>query len=269
MKTINDIDFSTLYKNHIQLATREPKQPADWDKKAEQMQATQFDLQNNYVQDFISRMDFNGAETLLDVGCGGGAIALSAANHFAQVYALDYSQGMLNLLQQRASALHIHHVKPILRAWDDNWDDVPECDICVSSRSSMVNDLQASLDKLNAKAKKAVYMSMTVDKDFLDRDMLKFIGRDGVGFPNYIYAVNMLYQQGYRVKVDFLNSGCGMTAPSAVNSEEDFLRTVKWSIGSDLTDLEIRKLKDYFAHNQGQTLVRPAQRNWAFLSWKK
>lgn len=268
MNTINDIDFSALYKNHIRLATREPKQPADWDKKAEKMQESQFDLKNGYVQDFISRMDFTNAKTLLDVGCGGGAIALSVAPKLKQVYALDYSQGMLNLLQQRTTALNILNVQPILRAWDDNWDDVPECDICVSSRSSMVNDLQAALDKLNAKAKKTVYMTMTVDKDFIDRNVLKFIGRDGVGFPNYIYAVNMLYQQGFRVKVDFLDNGCGMT-PSAVISEEDFIRSVKWSVGSNLTDVEIRKLKDYFTQNEGQTLLRPAQRSWAFLSWSK
>lgn len=267
MKTINDINFAELYRNHIQLATREPKQPQDWDEKAKKMQDTRFDLQNGYVQDFLSRMDLNKNDTLLDVGCGGGAIAVSAAPHIKHVYALDYSQGMLDVLQKRAVDLGIKNITPLLRAWEDNWNDIPQCDICVSSRSSMVNDLQAALDKLNSKARKAVYMTMTVDKDFIDRDVLRYIGRDGAGFPNYIYAVNMLYQQGYRVSVDFLDNGC-MLQPMAVN-EEEFIRSVKWSIGSDLSETEIAKLKDYFTQNDELIRNRPIRRSWAFLSWKK
>ncbi|WP_439291386.1 class I SAM-dependent methyltransferase [Lonepinella koalarum] len=273
MHSINDINFSELYKNHIQVATREPKQPQDWDRKAEQMQTSQFDLKNNYVQAFLSRMDLRDVNSVLDVGCGGGAIALACAPYVQRVYGLDYSQGMLNLLQLRSQHLNIHNILPILRAWDDDWFDVPECDVCVSSRSSMVNDLQSALDKLNAKAQKAVYMTMTVDKDFIDRDILRFIDRDGVGFPNYIYAVNMLYQQGYQVKVDFLESGCGLVEPqcekSAVISEQDFIRTVKWSIGSNLSEVEMAKLKDYYQQHQGKVNVRPAMKKWAFLSWEK
>lgn len=269
MNTINDINFAELYRNHIQLATREPKQPQDWDEKAKKMQQSQFDLQNGYVQEFLSRMDLNPEDSLLDVGCGGGAIALSVAPFIRQVYALDYSQGMIDVLQQRANALAISNVKPILRAWEDHWQDIPVCDICVSSRSSMVNDLQLALDKLNEKARKAVYMTMTVDKDFIDREILRFIGRDNVGFPSYIYAVNMLYQQGYKVSVDFLQSGCGMIQGENELSEEDFIRSVKWSIGSDLTHTELRKLKDYFSQNTEHLTVRPTHRQWAFLSWHK
>ncbi|WP_439240600.1 class I SAM-dependent methyltransferase [Lonepinella sp. BR2474] len=273
MNTIHDINFAELYQHHFQQASREPKLPQDWDRKAAQMQASQFDLHNRYVQDFLSRMNLDGVDSVLDVGCGGGAISLACAPHVKQVYALDFSQGMLNLLQQRCQQLNIHNVLPMLRSWEDDWTDVPECDICVSSRSSMVGDLQAALDKLNAKAKKAVYMTMTVDKDFIDRDVLRFIQRDGVGFPNYIYAVNMLYQQGYQVKVDFLESGCGMVSPAvekrAVFSEQDFIRTVKWSISSDLTEVEIAKLKDYYHQNQVNLKVRPSMKKWAFLSWVK
>ncbi|EJS88296.1 hypothetical protein AAUPMC_13711, partial [Pasteurella multocida subsp. multocida str. Anand1_cattle] len=64
----------------------------------------------------------------------------------------------------------------------------------MSSRSSMVADLDDAIDKLNAKAKKAVYMTMIVEKDFIARDILQYIGRDSVGFPNYMYALNLLHQ---------------------------------------------------------------------------
>lgn len=269
MKTINDINFAKLYKNHIQQATREPKQPQDWDQKAQKMAESEFDLNNDYTQEFLARMQLSPNDTVLDVGCGGGAIALACAPYVAQVYGLDYSQGMLDLLQQRSEKLGIKNVSPILRAWDDDWQDVPECDICVSSRSSMVNDLQSALDKLNRKARKAVYMTMTVDKDFIKRDVLRFIQRDGIGFPNYIYAVNMLYQQGYQVSVDFLRSGGLVQKEHHTVSEQDFIRSVKWSIGNNLSETELRKLKDYYQQNQTEIQAYPVSRSWAFLSWKK
>lgn len=269
MKTINEIDFAALYRHHIRLATREPKQAQDWDEKAKKMRDTQFDRQHDYVQAFLSRMRLNAQDSVLDVGCGGGAIALAVAPYVRRVYALDYSQGMLDLLRRRAEQLNIGNITPILRAWEEDWQDIPVCDIGVSSRSSMVGDLQAALDKLNAKAKKAVYMTMTVDKDFVDRDALRFIGRDGVGFPNYIYAVNMLYQQGYQVSVDFLGGACGMTPPAEDFSAADFIRAVKWSIGSDLSETETAKLQAYFARHRTRLAQTPAVRRWAFLSWNK
>ena len=268
MKTIHDINFSELYRNHFAQASREPKQPQDWDEKATKMRRNGFDLHDEYVQDFLSRMDLAQGGTLLDVGCGGGAIALAAAPYFSQVYALDYSQGMLSLLRQRAAESGIKNIRPCLRAWEDDWHDIPSCDVCVSSRSSMVADLQTALNKLNAKAKKAVYMTMTVEKDFIHQDVLRYIGRDGIGFPNYIYAVNMLHQQGYLVNVDFLDSGCTVIATDSV-SEEDFIRSVTWSIGSNLTDTELKRLKDYFQQNREKIMIPPAQKKWAFLSWRK
>ena len=266
--TINDIDFAQLYRNHIQQATREPKTSQDWDKKALTMMNTCAELNSPYVKDFTSRMDMKGAQTLLDVGCGGGTIALSVANQFQKIYALDYSQGMLDVVQQRSEQLGLKHVECLLKSWDDNWNDVPECDIVVSSRSSMVNDIEDALAKLNAKAKKAVYMTMTVDKDFIDREILSYIGRDQVGFPSYIYAINLLHQQGYQATVDFTSTpqACNQAKPT---DETGFIETVRWSLG-ELSQEEIDKLKHYYKKNQnGHLTGRPAQKKWAFVAWQK
>ncbi|TDQ59004.1 methyltransferase family protein [Mesocricetibacter intestinalis] len=266
MKTIDDTDFSQLYHNHIKLCARKPKQALDWDDKARQLQTRNTDLNQDYIRRFLAAMDFSRNDSLLDVGCGGGAIALSLAPQVKQVYALDYSRAMLDLLTQRAKALNIENVTTLHCAWEDNWDHIPQCDICVSSRSSMVGDLQSALDKLNSKAKKAVYMTMRVDKDFSLRRLLRQIGRDKIAFPSYIYAVNMLYQQGYRVNVNFIEDATP-NKPLELSSE-DFIQSVKSLVDSELNEWEIHKLQDYY-RTHSQSLSRSPRQHWALLSWRK
>ena len=174
---------------------------------------------------------------------------------------------MLSILQHRAQNLGLDNVQSIRKSWEDNWDDVPECDICVSSRSSMVADLDKALDKLNEKARKAVYMTMIVEKDFIARDILQYIGRDSVGFPNYMYALNLLHQKGYYASVDFITAECSLIQPEKID-EQSFIQSVQWSIG-ELTEQEMAKLKEYYHKHPNLTSARGDFKTWAFVSWKK
>lgn len=266
-KTIFDIDFAELYRNHVAQAIRQPKTSDDWDKKAHNMKSGGGCAGASYIQDFTSRMDLTNTSTLLDVGCGGGTIGLALASGLEKVYELDYSPKMLEVVKERAAEQNIENYECILKSWDDNWDDVPECDICVSSRSSMVNDIESALTKLNSKAKKAVYMTMTVDKDFISREILRAIGRDDIGFPTYIYAMNLLYQQGYRVSVDFLETQ-NCSSKMLTLDEPSFIEAVQWSIGT-LNEEEIDRLVHYYQKNQSKLYsAQPMQRAWAFIHWK-
>lgn len=267
LTSISDIDFASLYRNHANSTMRKNKTVADWDARAPKMRDNGGSCSNSrYISDFVAKMDLSQAKTLLDVGCGGGAISLSVAPQLQQVYSLDFSHKMLDVVTERANQLNIKNNTNILRSWEDNWDDIPQCDICVSSRSSMVADLEPALAKLNAKAKKTVYMTMTVEKDFIQRDILAAIGRDGIGFPTYIYAVNLLYQQGYRVSVDFLNTE-PVVNPTPLTDEKSFIDSVIWSIGT-LTENELERLKGYYQNNK-KNLISAGSKNrtWAFLAW--
>lgn len=267
LKTIYEIDFPRLYRAHAELSIRQPKTAADWDERANRMRSGQSCTGEGYIQQFLSKMDFKDRESLLDVGCGGGTIGLAAAPLLKKVYELDYSPKMLEVVKERALELGITNYKTILKSWNDPWEDVPECDICVSSRSSMVEDLEDALAKLNQKAKKAVYMTMTVEKDFINKDILSTLGRDNPGFPTYIYAVNMLYQRGYEVSVDFIRAD--HTQPKqSVTDLPGFIQAVQWSIG-DLTPEEVARLTEYYhQHPSSIPAVYHGVRPWAFLSWR-
>lgn len=267
LKTIRDIDFAALYRTHAKLSIRQPKTADDWDARADRMRSGQSCTGESYIKQFLSKMDFEGCASLLDVGCGGGTIGLAAASKLEKVYELDYSPKMLKVVQERALELGVTNYETILKSWSDDWDNVPQCDICVSSRSSMVEDLEDALAKLNQKAKKAVYMTMTVEKDFIQQSILKALGRADLGFPTYIYAVNMLYQQGYEVTVDFIRAD-HTASKQVITDLGGFIQAVKWSIG-ELTATEIERLTDYYQRHQSTIkAVYQGIRPWAFLSWK-
>ena len=116
-----------------------------------------------YIQQFVDRMDLTDCATLLDVGCGAGAISLTVAARLEHVYGLDYSPGMLEAFAANARERGLAGVTPILRAWDDDWSDVPICDVVVASRSTAVPDLEAALLKLNSKARRRVYVTYPAD----------------------------------------------------------------------------------------------------------
>ena len=267
LPTIHDVDFATLYKNHFKLSARKGKTAEDWKEKAEKMQRSDFDLQSEYVKQFMAHMKLSPSDTVLDVGCGGGALALAIAPHVKAVYALDFCQEMLDVVQKRAKIMNIKNIHPILRAWEDDWDNVPKCDICISSRSSMVGDLDDAINKLNQHAHKAVHMSMLVEKDFISPEVLRAIDRDSVGFPNYMYALNLLYQKGYFPTVSFIESHGCLVEPKALTADQ-LIKAVSWSVGK-LTEQEIKDLKLYHAAHPDIKSPYNLFRKWALLSWDK
>lgn len=82
MIIIDQLNFAEMYQQHMKQANRSRKDPIHWDQKAEKMATTVFNPQDCYLQDFQSLMNFNGAQSILDVGCGPGSVCLSIADKF-------------------------------------------------------------------------------------------------------------------------------------------------------------------------------------------
>ena len=75
---------------------------AFWDRRARDFRGG--DEASPYVAGFIAGMRLRPGESVLDVGCGSGALALPLARADHDVIALDFSAGMLDVLRQRAAA---------------------------------------------------------------------------------------------------------------------------------------------------------------------
>jgi len=197
--SVDAIDFGGLYREHMARAGRREKRVDDWDARAPVMSRGVFS--GAYVEGFVARLDLTGCRTLLDVGCGPGTIALTVAPRLAHVYGLDFSPGMLDAFTQNAKARGLTNATPLLRAWEDPWDEVPVCDVVLASRSTQVADLEAALLKLHGHARRRVCLTHNVGGRFLDAAVYRALGRDDEPLPDYVYVLNILHRHGILPKV--------------------------------------------------------------------
>ncbi|MBP7587471.1 MAG: class I SAM-dependent methyltransferase [Thermoanaerobaculia bacterium] len=259
--TILDVDFGRMYRDHLAASGRREKPPEAWDARAAEMGP---ETQGSYVTEFVRRMDLSGCETLLDVGCGPGTIALAVADRLSRVYGLDYSRGMLNVLMENAAARGLSNVEPIQCAWEDDWSDVPACDVVVASRSTLVSDMAEALAKLDARAHRRVYLTSLVGGRFVHGEIFQALGRTQPPFPDYIYILNILYRMGRLPRLDYIDAG-GRTAGGS--DFESLVRQVTFSLG-ELSPAEMERLAAWYHADPERAQQAGAPRCWAFVSWE-
>lgn len=260
--TIEAIDFGRLYRDHLATTTRTRKTASAWDSRAAGMAAKA--LQSRYATEFLARMDLSGATSLLDVGCGPGTIGLVVAHQLQRVVGLDYSRAMLDAMQAKAAEMQLTNVDTLHLAWEDDWRDVPQCDIVVASRSTTVEDIAPALARLNDKARLRVYLTHLVGGHFTDPAIQDVIGRRTPSVPDYIYLLNILHRMGIHARVDYIAHENRLA--DAVDFD-DFARRVGWSLG-ELADDEMSRLRTWYEHATPQERQGQPMR-WAFISWEK
>ena len=259
---LDKLNFSKLYKIQMKNSTFKSKSSSDWDKKA--LHFSQNVLNSPYTKEFTKRVDISGCETLLDVGSGPATISLALAKKLKTVYALDYSKEMLNYAQQNAKEQGIENLITIHKSWYDSWEDVPNADIVIASRSMEVKDIKKALEKLNEKANKRVYITTKVGGSFIDKEILNQIKRDIIPRPDYIYLLNTLHSMGIFAKVDFIKTS---SKKFDTSNEDEFIQKLKWSLGK-ISKKEEKILREYFnttykLKEKDESLI------WAFIYWEK
>lgn len=261
---IDSIDFAALYKQQLQLAHRSEKAPGHWDARAEKMAANCISPAGGYLQQLLQKINLRGAETLFDMGCGPGTVALALADRLSHVYGVDYSQGMLDVSARRAGEAGAANTTWIKRAWEEPWDDLPVCDIAVASRSTLVADMYQAMSKLNRQARLRVYTTHLVNPTFMSPVIQRVMGREVVELPTYIYALNILYQMGIHARVEFIR---GHNQGLDNSTFERFLDNVAWTHGA-LTEDERLRLYDWYQRQDADAIASPS-RDWALLYWDK
>ena len=253
-------DFAGFYRDRVRDAGRPERSPDYWDGRAASMSERGFDTP--YVRAFLARMDLSGCSTLLDVGCGPGTIALSAAPRLAHVYGLDHSPIMLSAFAENARARGLTTATPILHSWDDDWTDVPVCDVVVASRSTAVPDLEAAVRKLHTVARRRAYLTYPADGHLVGDDVRRAIGREASALPDYLCVVGLLHQLGLPPTLDYLP---GENRLVEAADFEEFRARIDRLLGGLSVEEEAR-LAAYFEANRGG---RPASSmRWALFSWE-
>ena len=254
----DEIDFDALYKAQKARSSFGKKFAEDWDKKAPSF--NEGVMKSAYARDFLSRVDFSGASTLLDFACGAGALSIAAADKLERIYGFDFSPKMLEFAEKNAQAYGAKNIKFAQKAFEDDWSDVPACDVVFASRCLEVDDLKTALKKLLSKTKKSLYITFKVGGSFIDDEILDAIGREAEQKPDFVYLLNILFQMGYLPSLSYIKAWChGGGAKSA----EEFVQKTRWMLGSELSDTEEALLAEYF--NSGKYEPKRDFMHWAFV----
>jgi SAM-dependent methyltransferase len=267
---ISDINWNDLIK--IQREKKpEKKKPGSfyWDKRA----ASFVDHVGKtfYPENFIKIMEPHSDWTVLDMGCGGGTLALPLASKVREITAVDFSDRMLGMLGDEIQRCGICNIKTIKASWDDDWAErgIGLYDVAIASRSMSVDDLESVIIKLNAAAKKRVYISTVVGDGPYDRRIYDAVGRDLIPAVDYIYVYNLLYQTGIHANISFIHEETSRTFDD-VNTAKDYLT---WML-HELTPDEEHKLDLFLGRNivmkDGKKVFDYKKTfKWAVIWWNK
>lgn len=260
---LENIDFNELYIKQKEDSTFKMKSQDAWDKKAISMNKK---VHNSmYNDEFLKLVNIDSCDSLLDVGCGVGNLSLKLSSKLKEINALDYSTGMLDILKQNAKDKNITNINTINKSWYDDWSTLPKADIVIASRSMEVTNMKDALIKLNNQALKRVYVSYKVGGSFVSNEILDVMQRDVIKKPDYIYLINILYQLGINASINFVRSEGRNTV---YTSQEDFIKSIQWSLGN-ISELEKSRLLNYYNEKIKYKKESVDYVKWAVISWNK
>lgn len=262
--TLDEIDFGALYREHMQRHRLVPKPASAWNgRAADYGRPKAAGSGGSYVDDFLARLDLRDVRSVLDIGCGPGTLALPLARRVEQVTALDYSEGMLQQLHERAAEAGVHHIRALHRAWEDDWSDLPVHDLVIASRSTTVDDLEAALDKMARHARLRACFTYPADGHFVGRDILQALQITLPAVPDVLLALGMLRRKGVLPRLDCIEmpsrlAGCA--------SFDEFEQRVTWSTGP-IDEAARARLRAWYDADPERAARGGQPMRWAFVSW--
>ena len=136
---------------------------------------------SDYERWLLDLLTLESGETILDMGCATGTLAVPLARAGHRVHGCDFAEAMLAILEERAAADKLPITSHLL-AWEDDWEEAglgkDSVDVAFASRSLMSGDVSACVRKLDAAARSRA--AVVVPNSLLpsrDPRLLTYLGR--------------------------------------------------------------------------------------------
>lgn len=265
-----DIDWADLRALALAEKGWKEKGSADWDRKADSF--SRRNKSTGYVDRFLAHLPLSPSLTVLDIGSGPGTLALPVAARAKAVTAVDFSRGMLDILEEQARSSRLDNITTVHGSWEDDWAalGIEPHDIAIASRSLGVSDLGAALRKLNRYATRAVFITDRIGATPFEAGAFAAIGRRFLPGPDYIYTVNTLYTLGIHPNLAILQ----LEQEVEYASMEEALNSYSWMFQA-ITPVESTALREYLASRviaaagERLTILRETPPRWALIWWAK
>ena len=136
---------------------------------------------SDYERWLLDLLALEAGETILDMGCATGTLAVPLARAGHRVHGCDFAEAMLAILEERAAAEKLPITSHLL-AWEDDWEEAglgkDSVDVAFASRSLMSGDVSDCVRKLDAAARSRA--AVVVPNSLLpsrDPRLLTYLGR--------------------------------------------------------------------------------------------
>lgn len=278
--TLTTTDWNAEWKA-MQVARRTADDAAVWDEKAKTF-PVKHGVQTGYVEGFLELAGIRPGETVLDMGCGTGALATPLAQMGCRVIACDFSQGMLEKMLEDQEAFDVGGVESHLLSWADDWESAglapKSVDVALASRSIVTGDLRESLMKLDAVARRRVCITLpcgpspkTDERLLAAAGLSQQLGRD------FLYAFNILAAMGINPEVGYIPSMRMELFPTYEEACDGFSLIVRDAAKNLVPEDEMQRalqrlrawLSDNLVHDErGFHLSEDRKVTWAFIAWR-
>lgn len=283
-------DWNVEWKE-LQRTRRATDDAAHWDARSKTFRRT--DAPSPYVGRFLEMARVLPGETVLDMGCGSGALAVPLAVAGHTVIAADFSEGMLARTREECGAAGVDSVKTMLLSWADDWTahglGPNSVDVALASRSIATDDLEAALMKLTSAARRRACVTLTTGASpRTDARVLAALDLQRVLGSEHLYAFAILTRAGLEPTVDYIVSERIDTYASPEDALARLEKMVRDACGTRISkaavDAALERLplwvetelvpNEHVGESDGRgslqgawRLQTPQKNTWAFLAW--
>ncbi len=224
---------------------------------------------SNYSDELLSRIYASGRPSVLDVGCGDGAISVRLAGTASQVTALDSDPGFLIPLTRRVMAEGLTNV--VFRHAD--WFDVEigttidRHDIVLASRFRWMTPIDTFVRNMDAAARERCYLTWIVERHDIDSQIAQILGEELSPLPHHSILCNAIESIGINAATDMFES----IEWRGFESEEDAIRDALR--GRQIPDETLRNttidlVRSRLTCKEGRWYLNESTR-WALIWWVK
>ena len=223
----------------------------------------------HYPNEFLKLMNLGPEMTILDMGCGGGALAVPLAAKVKKITAVDFSPNMLSIVGHICREQNITNIEPILGEWDSDWAalGIGKYDIAIASRSLRTENCVPYIQKLINAARRQVFISAPEGNGPLDMKLLEFAGRETSVKADYRQFMEVFQDMGIRANISFIEENHTNGWPTF----DEAVEGQKWMFFG-MTPDEEKKIRLYLERNliQKDGMVQLQYERtcrWAIMWW--